>query len=175
MSRFVSVDSMTVLRRLAPLLAVALLLAGCAPAATGSSPGAPYPIHSSAIVTQPGGTVYVETHFTFDDFGIDPTTVTGGLWFPTGYNADSSVMTAKFSLDQVRVPAGWKVELVQVQATRATVAGATSFSKSTQTYTLTVLLAVTAKQGAVAGPYHLGATLTYQTTSQPLRIDLRVG
>jgi hypothetical protein len=166
---------MTVLRRLTPLLAVALVLAGCAPAATGSSSGAPYPIHSSAIVAQPGGTVYVETHYTFDDFGIDPTKVTGAMWFPSGYNAESSVMTTKFSLDQVRAPAGWSVKLVQVRATHTTVAGATSFSKSTQSYTLTVLLAVTAKQTAVSGPYHLGAALTYQKTSQPLRIDLHVG
>lgn len=166
---------MTVLRRLSPLLAAALLLTGCAPATTGSSPGAPYPIESSAIVAQAGSTVYVETHFTFDDFGIDPTKVTGSLWVPSGYNAESAVMTTKFSLDQVHVPAGWTLELVQVQGTRTTVAGPKSFSKSTKKYSLAVLLAVTPKDGAVAGPYHLNATLNYQKKSKPLRVDLHVG
>jgi len=175
MARSASVGSMTVLRRLSPLLVAALLLAGCAPAATGSSPGAPYPIQSSAIVAQPGSTVYVETHFTFDDFGIDPTKVSGALWVPSGYNAQSAVLTTKFSLDQVHIPAGWSLELVQVQGTRTTVAGPKSFSKSTQDYSLAVLLAITPKEGAVAGPYHLAATLTYQKTSKPLRVDLHVG
>ncbi|MEJ2289432.1 MAG: hypothetical protein P8Y02_12480 [Deinococcales bacterium] len=63
---------MTLARRLSPLLAVALLFAGCAPAATGTSPGTPYPIESSAIATTAGATVYVQAHFTFDDFKIDP-------------------------------------------------------------------------------------------------------
>jgi hypothetical protein len=166
---------MTVLRRLSPLLVVALVLAGCAPAATGSSPGAPYPIQSSAIVAQPGKTVYVDAHFTFDDFGIDPTKVTGALWVPSGYNAESAVLTTKFSLGQIRVPAGWKLELVQVQGTRTNVEGPKSFSKTTKQYSVAVLLAVTPKDGAVAGPYHLNATLTYQKKSKPLRIDLHVG
>ena len=166
---------MTVLRRLSPLLAVALVLAGCAPAATGSAPGAPYPIQSSAIVAQAGKTVYVDARFTFDDFGIDPTKITGALWVPSGYNAESAVLTTKFSLGQIRVPAGWKLELVQVQGTRTNVEGPKSFSKTTKQYTLAVLLAVTPKEGAVAGPYHLNATLTYQKTSKPLRIDLHVG
>ncbi len=175
MGRSASVGSMTLLRRLSPLLLAALLLSGCAPATTGSSPGAPYPIQSAAIVAQPGSTVYVETHYTFDDFGIDPTKVTGAMWVPSGYNAESAVITTKFSLDQVRVPAGWSLKLVQVQATHTTVAGPKSFSKSTDKYTLDVLLALTPKEGAVAGPYHLNATLTYQKKSKPLRVDLHVG
>ena len=175
MDRSASVDGMTVLRRLAPLLAVALVLAGCAPAATGSSPGTPYPIQSSAIVARPGQTVYVDTHFTFDDFGIDPTKLTGALWVPSGYNAESAVLTTKFSLGQLRVPAGWKLELVQVQGTRTNVEGPKSFSKTTKQYSLSVLLAVTPKDGAVAGPYHLSTSLTYQKSSKPLRIDLHVG
>jgi len=62
-----------------------------------------------------------------------------------------------------------------VQGTRTNVEGPKSFSKTTKQYSLAVLLAVTPKDGAVAGPYHLNATLTYQKTSKPLRIDLHVG
>lgn len=163
---------MSLARRLSPLLAVALLLAGCAPAAAGTSPGSPYPIKSSAIATMPGHTVYVQADYTFDDFSIDPTKLTGMMWVPSGYNADTAVISTKFNLTHVRVPEGWKLSLVQVQATRTTVVG--RFSKRTFDYTLTVLLAITAKDRAVAGPYHVRASLDYQKTSQPLRIDLQV-
>lgn len=165
---------MAKVRRLSPLLALALLLAACAPAATGTSPGAPYPIHSRSIVATAGTAVYVEADFTLDDFGIDPTKLTGALWVPSGYNSESAVITTKFGLDHVRVPADWRLELVQVQATRATVQGPTSFSKSTVKFAVTTLLRVTPKADAIAGPYHLLADLTYQTKSRPLTIDLHV-
>lgn len=165
---------MTLVRRLVPLLVVPLALAGCAPAATGTSPATPYPIRSSQIQTAPGGTVYVEAHYTFADFGIDATKLTGQLWVPNGYNSASAVLTTKFVLGHLQLPEGWKLELVQVQATRTIVEGPMSFSKSTDEYTLTVLLAATAKAHAVAGPYHLRATLTYQKQSKPIRVALQV-
>ena len=96
------------------------------------------------------------------------------MWVPSGYNSSTAILSATFDLKQVQVPAGWSLKLVQVQATRTTVEGPKTFSKSTQDYTLSVLLAATAKPDAVAGPYHLRAELFYQKTSQPLRIDLRV-
>lgn len=173
MSQPDSVGGMNLARRLSPLLAVALLFAGCAPAAAGTSPGSPYAIHSSGIATTAGHTVYVQADYTFADFSIDPTKLTGMLWVPSGYNADSAVITTKFGLGGVSVPEGWTMTLVQVQATRTTVQG--RFSKTTNEYTLTVLLAITPKPTAVAGAYHLHASLDYQKASQPLRIDLRVG
>lgn len=177
MERFASVGDMTLVRRSTlPLaaLALALALAGCAPAAIGTSPAAPYPVKSSSIQTTPGKTVYVEAHYTFADFGIDATKLTGTMWVPSGYNSSTAVLNATFSLKQVQVPAGWSLQLVQVQATRTTVEGPKSFSKSTLDYTLTVLLSATAKPRAVAGPYHLRAMLDYQKTTQPIHIDLRV-
>ncbi|HKI57643.1 MAG TPA: hypothetical protein VKA00_00315 [Trueperaceae bacterium] len=165
---------MALLRRLPPLVLVAAVLAGCAPAATGTSPASAYPITSHAISTTPGGTVYVEAHYTFADFGIDPTKITGMMWVPTGYNADSAAITSKFDISDVRAPQGWSLSLTQVKATRTTVAAARTIDKSSKEYTLSVLLKVQAKPRAVAGPYHLRATLNYQTKTQPLKVDLTV-
>lgn len=165
---------MATLRRLTPLLGLMAVLAACAPAATGTSPGAPFAIGSRAIVAKAGTTLYVEAPFTLADFNIDPAKLTGAMWVPTGYNATSAVITTKFSVNHLRVPAGWHLKLVQVQVTRTKVAGYTTFSKTAITYTLAALLEITPKHGAVPGPYHLEAELSYQKQSKPLRIDLRL-
>lgn len=167
---------MNLVRRLFPLLALALLLAGCAPAAMGTSPGVPYPIDSQSIHATAGTTFYVEAHFTPADFAIDPTKLTGMMWVPSGYNADTAIITTKFSLDRVSVPAGWRLQMEQVQLIRTNVAPPTTYSKaSTLRYDLAVLLVITPKAGAIAGPYHLSARLTYQKVSKPLSIALRLG
>lgn len=165
---------MALLRRLSPLLLVAVALAGCAPAATGTSPASPYPIASQDISTTAGGTVYVEAHYTFADFNIDPTTITGMMWIPSGYSAETAVFTSGFDLSNVQVPQGWSLSLTQVKAVHTTVAAARTIDKSKDKYTLTVLLKVQAKPEAVAGPYHLRATLDYQKQSKPLNIALTV-
>ncbi|HKI55724.1 MAG TPA: hypothetical protein VKB31_01120 [Trueperaceae bacterium] len=165
---------MALLRRLSPLLLVPVLLAACAPAASGTAPSSAYPITSQSIATTPGGTLYVQAHYTFADFGIDPTTITGMMWVPSGYNSDVAVFTTKFDLSNVQVPQGWSLSLLQVQASRTTVEGARTIDKSSTDYTLTALLQVRAKPGAVPGPYHLRATLSYQKQTKPLRVDLTV-
>lgn len=164
---------MTIARRLFPLVAIVGLLAGCAPAVLGSTAN-PYPMGSQSISAAPGKRLYVEAHFTFADFNIDPTTLTGSMWVPSGYDAASAALTPRFSLGQERVPTGWTMSLVQVMATRTYVAPSRTIDKGTLTYTLRALIAITPKESAVAGPYHLDASLTYQKTSQPLRIDLQV-
>lgn len=165
---------MALLRRLSPLLLVAAALAGCAPAATGTSPASPYPIASQDISTTPNGTVYLEAHYTFADLKIDPTKVTGMMWVPRGYSAETAVFTSGFDLSNVQVPQGWSFTLTQVMAVHTTVAAARTIDRSKDKYTLDVLLKVHAKPQAVAGPYHLRATLTYQQESKPLHVALTV-
>lgn len=155
-------------------LSLALLLAACAPAATGSGPGSAYDIRAQDIRAAAGGTVYVEAHFTFDDLGVDPSKLSGNLWFPTGVNARSAVITPKFTLQNVDVPAGWQLKLVQVTATQRTIAGARTFDKSTTRDDLAVVLQASPPDTAVAGPYWLKATLAYGKTSQPLTVALSV-
>lgn len=163
---------MALLRRLSPVLLVGALLAGCAPAASGTAPSSAYPIASQAIATTAGGTLYVEAHYTFADFKIDPTKITGMLWVPSGYNAESAALTTRFTLGAVQVPSGWRLTLDQVEATRTSKAGARTIDKGTIDYTLTALFKIRAKPDAVPGPYHLRASLTYQKESKPIRIDL---
>lgn len=159
---------------LAPLSAL-LALVACAPAATGTTAAVPYSIGSRSIQGTPGTTLYVQAEFKPADFSLDTSKLTGAMWVPTGYDSDSAVITAKFRLEHIVVPAGWKLDLVQVQVTRSTSPGPTTFSKSSTDYGLTALVAITPKDGAIPGPYHLQADLGYQQTTKPLRIDLRIG
>lgn len=155
-------------------LSLALVLAACAPAAAGSTTGSAYPIDAQNIRVAAGGTVYVEAHFTFDDLGVDATKLSGNLWFPTGVNARSAVITPKFTLQGVNVPAGWQLKLVQVTATQRTIAGARTFDKSTTRDDLAVVLQASPPDTAVAGPYWLKATLAYGKTTQPLTVALHL-
>jgi hypothetical protein len=165
---------MTSLRRLWPLLVLGALLAGCAPAALGTSPTNPFPIASQDIATTPGGRLYVKIPYTFADFGIDPTKLTGMLWVPSGYNSETAVVTSTFSLTNVQVPEGWRMTVAQVQATRVHLAPLRSIDKGSTQYSLMVVLEIHAKPEAVSGPYHLSASMSYKTTSKAIHVDLRV-
>lgn len=162
------------LRRLWPLLLLGALLAGCAPAALGTSPTNPFPIASQDIATTPGGTLYVKIPYTFADFSIDPTKLTGMLWVPSGYNSETAVVTSRFDLSGVQVPQGWRLTVAQVQATRVHVAPARTIDYGSTQYTLLAVLEITAKPEAVSGLYHLHASLTYQKQSQAIDVNLRV-
>lgn len=165
---------MTPLRRLWPLLVLGGLLAGCAPTAMGTAPTNPFPITSQDIATTPGGQLYVKIDYTFADFGIDPTKMTGMLWVPSGYNSDTAVVTSRFDLTDVQVPEGWQMTVAQVQATRVNMAPLRSIDKGSTEYSLMIVLEIHAKPEAVAGQYHLSASMTYQKTSKAFQVNLKV-
>lgn len=155
-------------------LTLALLLSSCAPSASGTNVASAYDLHAADIRVAPGGSVYVQTGYTFDDLGVDPSKLSGNLWFPAGVNGRSAILTARFALQDVQVPAGWSLELAQVTGTQRTVRGARSFDKSTTDSTLEVVFRAAPPATAVAGPYWLRATLAQGKNTQPVTVALRV-
>lgn len=155
------------------LMAVPLLLAACAPTTEGASSSNPFPIEASSIRVGPSAPFYVEASWPFASFDIDPDDLSSGLWVPTGVNSEGAVITTAFSLEDLSVAEGWRLELLQVKANRRTVAGGRSFDPNTQEQHVTVLFRVTPKPDAVAGPYHLRGDLDYRRgEAQPFRIDV---
>jgi hypothetical protein len=102
-------------------LPLALLLAACAPAVSGSSV-------RDALVVRGGETVELERgreyflrlDFTLADFGIQPSSLSGSFWIPAGVNEESASLSTRFAMRQPRVPFGWMLELADVRGYRTT-------------------------------------------------------
>jgi hypothetical protein len=102
-------------RSLFALLAVALLLAGCAPTVQGSR-ATPFDLRTDRTVTvRPASTSFVVAAFDHGAFGYRGEDL-AGRWIPWGAEGAAATVTALFSVRDVVAPDGWLLEIDQVRA-----------------------------------------------------------
>jgi hypothetical protein len=107
------------MRYLRIALPLALLLAACAPAVSGSSVRDALPVRSGETVElERGGEYFLRLDFTLADFGIRPSDLSGSLWIPAGVNDESANLSTRFAMRQPRLPFRWTLELAEVRGYR---------------------------------------------------------
>lgn len=103
------------------VLGTLLLLAACAPTINGSSARDPMLVDDSQqVVMEQGSEKFLRIDYSLEDFGLRPTDLSGAFWIPEGVDEESANMTTRFALRDVRVPAGWNLELADIRAHRVT-------------------------------------------------------
>lgn len=104
------------LRYLWPLL---LLLASCAPTTAGVSVGSPLAAQrGEQIQVERGNEIFLQYDYPLDALGLTPRSLSGAFWIPAGVNRESANLAPRFSLQRVRAPARWELELAEVRALR---------------------------------------------------------
>jgi hypothetical protein len=160
-----------------PLAAAVLAawLAGCAPAATGSSAGSAFSITDAHIRATPGATIYVSGSYTLDQFGMKTKDLSSGwMWVPIGYDRAAAIITTNFELTGVQAATGWSVTLDEVRVYRKTVQGQRTFDPSSVQRSLSANLKIVVPADAIAGPYPIRGTLTRRTSSVPVALQVEV-
>lgn len=99
------------------LALIALLVAGCAPAA-GRQSGSAIPAGADPIAAVGGETVYVRVDYSLEAFGLVPADLSGSLWVPSGYDSERTNITSQFALRDVQAGGGWEVDLSRVRVER---------------------------------------------------------
>lgn len=157
---------------IAPLLT---LLAACAPATEGSTQRSPLPWESGQQFELVQGTeVYLGLEYPLAEFGLTPAKLSGSFWIPTGVNDESADASQRFSLRDVRVPAGWRLELADVRVERTV---KTRYGRETgeTSYAVKPVLLVAAPQDARLGVTILrGELVARGGESTAIEMPLRV-
>lgn len=96
-----------------------VLLAACAPATSGSSVRDARPVASNQqLEVERGDELFVRLDLGLDEFGLKPADLSGAFWIPAGVHEESANLSTRFSLEGVRVPLGWSLELAEIRAER---------------------------------------------------------
>lgn len=160
---------------LAALLALAVLLGACAPAASGSSGNTPVVPGPAGVAVEQGGTYYLRFDLDMDQLGLKPRDLQAALWVPSGYASEVGDVTSMFGLHDARVVDGWGTQLLQVKAERSTVTTSVSFNQTRVDYALWAVVKVTVPTGIVPGPYRFRGTLQVRSgATTPLAATLNV-
>jgi len=159
----------------AALVAWSLVLAGCAPAVAGGSANTPVRPGPNGVAVAQGGSYYLRFDLDMEQLGLAPRDLQATLWVPSGYASEVGDVTAMFGMHDATVAAGWRLELVQVKAERATVTTSASFGRTRVDHTLWAVVRVDVPTGIVPGPYRFRATLqTRSGRAVPLAATLTV-
>ncbi len=157
-----------------PLLALALLVAACAPAAGGSS-GAAIRAGSEAIPVQRGQTVFVRVDSSLAAFGITEQDLRATTWVPTGVRSQVGDVTSQFGLRDVEGATGWQIDLSRMRVERSTVNNPVNATTS-HVVDLWAELRVEVPADAIAGVYRVRAVLEMRgggRQSVTFRLDVR--
>lgn len=138
-------------------VALVLMTAACAPAATGSS-STPIVVGGSAIRVEQGRTYYLRFDHSLAQFGLAPKDLQVNLWVPSGYNASRGDAASTFGLLDARVSDRWQVALSSVMVEQRNTTSA-SFNTTTTDYSLWSVVKVVVPDDIIPGPYRLRATL----------------
>lgn len=133
------------------VLMLVLLLAACAPATDGSSARDALAVaRGQQLEVERGTELFVRLELGLADFGLEPRDLAGAFWIPAGVHGESANLSARFSLQSVRVPLRWSMELAQIRAERRR---QTQYGKETGEITHTVLpvLRLAVPEGAELG------------------------
>lgn len=96
-----------------------LLLAACAPATSGSSVRDALPVTSGQqLEVERGEELFLRLDLGLNDFDLEPGDLSGAFWIPAGVHGESANLSTRFSLQAVRVPIRWQLELAEVRAER---------------------------------------------------------
>jgi hypothetical protein len=156
----------------APLL---VLLWACAPTVEGGSARDPLRIdEGSQVEADQGSEQFLGLDYALEDFGLERADLGGSFWIPAGVNEESANLSSRFALQQVRVPAGWSLELAEVRAHRTV---ETRYGRETGviSYRILPVLRVQVPSDARLGVTTLRAELlTRGGDSRPLEIPVRV-
>ncbi len=155
-------------------LAAALLLSSCAPTTAGSQAGSPLRVTGSPVKVQQGSTVYFRVDYSLDAFGLKPRDVTPTLWIPSGYSSEVGDVVGSFSLTDLKVAAGWQVELAQMKIEHSTSVSSSSDTSTTVT-ALWAVVKVKVPTDIVPGVYRVRGTIQARNgDSQPLALQVDV-
>lgn len=144
---------------LGTVVALAVLVSACAPAATGSAANTPLPARAGDLSVKRGETVYVRVDYQLTDFGIKPADLRASLWVPSGYDSEVGDVSTQFGLVDTRIADGWTFTLSQMRAERESTRGSGAFDASRTEYSLWAIFRIDAPPGAIPGPYRLRGTL----------------
>lgn len=101
------------------LLPALLLLSACAPTTAGEGVGRPLALQAGEqIEAERGDEVFLQYDYSLEDLGLNKQSLSGAFWIPAGVNRESANIAPRFSLQGVRAPARWELELAEVRAFR---------------------------------------------------------
>lgn len=124
------------MKRFSFVLCLPLLLAACAPTIRGSSARDPMVAQAGRqLEREQGSESYLRIDYTLEEFGLRPSDLSGAFWIPEGVDEESANLSTRFSLRNVRVPAGWELELADIRAYRVT---ETRYGRETGTVTVRI-------------------------------------
>jgi hypothetical protein len=107
------------MRYLSLALTLSLLLAACAPGASGSSARDAIVVGSGQTVElERGGVYFIRLDFTLEELGVRVTDLSGALWIPAGVNEESANLATRFAMRSARAPFGWGLDLAEVRGHR---------------------------------------------------------
>lgn len=101
------------------LALLVVLLAACAPATSGASIRDAMPVASGQqLEVERGEELFVRLDLTLAEFGLKPADLSGAFWIPAGVHGESANLSTRFTLQKVRVPLRWSLELAEIRAER---------------------------------------------------------
>lgn len=146
------------------LLALALVLAACAPVVSGSSARQPLLLPGTERVeVHPGEDVFLLSIRSPAELGFRDVDLDGLQWRPESSQRSSARISHRLNLELVRVPAHWQVSIASARAVRQ--AGQQSIE---------VVLQVAVPASAGLGPADLRVSLEGRRNTAQLTIPLRV-
>ena len=124
------------MKRILLVSCLLLPLSACAPSVRGASAGDPVVVENAQqVVMQQGSEMFLRIDYSPEDFGLRRSDLSGAFWIPEGVDEESANMSTRFALEEVRVPAGWELELADIRAYRTT---ETRYGRETGEVTLTI-------------------------------------
>lgn len=124
------------MKRLSFVLCLLLLISACAPTIRGASVRDPMVIEAGRqLEREQGSESYLRIDYSLEDFDLRPSDLSGAFWIPEGVDEESANLTTRFALRDVRVPAGWELELADIRAHRVT---ETRYGRETGTVTVRI-------------------------------------
>jgi len=157
------------MRRSATILlpiVLAILVAGCAPAAVGSRSNPVDLQRDRSATATPGSTVYVRSTFRSGAFGLRSNAFAGAFQIPLGSDGSGARVTSEFELVDVVGPSGWTWRLEDVW----------SESRGGQPRVLVVTLRLDVPADAGLGGQQLRGTLVARSTGgrEPVSLVVQV-
>lgn len=134
-----------------PIIIVMLLLAACMPAAGPKT--TKIAARGAEVTLDPTLGARVEINYVLSDFGLKKEDLRSFISIPLGLDGTSTEISSTFSLQDSRIPDGWKATVHSAWLDEVIVRG--SFGRESTRETLRITLAIVPDSGAVSGPYRI--------------------